>query len=1174
MILKTNESKIVLAGFLAITAVLLVMGFLAVREADRSAGIYDQVNQLRKHSVEIGKILAGMTDAETGTRGFLVTGEEVFLDPYQPGLAQTQNSLRKLNSRLDHLPGQHERLVQLEALVSKKIREMEALQTSRQRPDYRPDTPSLLNTKGTMDQIRAVLAGMLAAENQAMSQYLGAAAAKTTGTRRLLAGSVALAVIVFGLATFRRLQDIRTRNTAGRALRQSEERFNLAVAGSNDGIWDWNVLTNEVFYAPRFWELLDYPADQFPPNQFDSWRRVVHPEDLEPTMRAVTAHFENREDYDVEYRMKTWTGEWRSFRAKGQALWGEDGKPHRMAGSVSDITKSRAATRKLEAALREMRDFQSLNKSILDSMSEGIHGVDLAGNIIFENAAAYRMLGFEETDLIGKSGHQMIHHTRADGSVFPVEECPIYATFYDGEPREVNDEVFWRKDGSSFPVEYTTAPLWNDAGEIIGSAVSFRNITERLRREATMLRLTQALDATRDGVFLFDSESLRFIYVNHGAENQVGYSCGELLEMTPLDIKPDYCEESFRSLIAPLISGQEGAIQFNTVHRHKSGRLIPVDVILQLIRNDGKPAFFLNVVRDATEQRAFEEDLLAAKREAEHAGLAIARREAGIRRLYEATSTTTSFEEAVNNTLRTGCELFGMETGLLVVAEDGRLVVEHSHGTTKPDLEPGSAIEFEKSLSAVIIERESPVCVERTSGSEWADHPACRRFQIGAFCGAPVHTRSRIHGALLFTSREPRSEPFTEADSDLLGLLGRWIGGSLEYYREQDKLETAVDESNRANRAKSEFLSRMSHELRTPLNGILGFAQLMEMADLPERQKLNTQRILKAGRHLLELINEVLDLARVESGGLGISLEPVNVSETVREVADLLQPQATKRDITIEPFPTDSGLLVMADNHRLKQVLINLGANGIKYNRAGGRLFFAWERSKGSVVRITVRDTGPGIARADHEKIFTPFERLRAAETDVEGTGLGLALTQRLVTAMHGKIGVESGKGKGSTFWFELTEASSQMPKVKSDSRHLRRDDIEVDRPTLRVLYIEDNLENVQLMEEVLLLRPNVELLPAMQASIGLQLARDRRPDVIFLDLHLPDQNGDQVLEQLKADNRTKDLPVIMLTADAMLAQEERLLKLGAKEYVTKPIEVRKILEILDTLKPVKRKES
>ena len=407
---------------------------------------------------------------------------------------------------------------------------------------------------------------------------------------------------------------------------------------------------------------------------------------------------------------------------------------------------------------------------------------------------------------------------------------------------------------------------------------------------------------------------------------------------------------------------------------------------------------------------------------------------------------------------------------------------------------------------------------------------------------------------------------------DETGKVTNFIGfqrDATERNRAAAALRQAKEEAERASRAKSEFLSRMSHELRTPLHAILGFAQLLELDGQSAGDAESVGHILRAGNHLLGLINEVLDMARVESGKLALTPEPVSVRETLEETLALVKPQAAERRVRLEPATGELDCEVLSSARRFKQVILNLLSNAVKFNRAGGTVAVSCERIE-DCLRIRVADTGCGISAENIAKLFVPFERLGVGDTVIEGAGLGLSLSKHLVEAMGGRIGVESELGQGTVFWVELPliQRTSAATERKLDSRI----PTVAERPratALRtLLYIEDNLSNLRLVERILARRPEVTLLSAMQGGAGLELARQHRPDLILLDLHLPDIQGDEILRQLRAEPRTARISIVMISADATAAQIARLRADGASDYLTKPIDVREFLALVDATEP------
>ncbi|UOD31488.1 response regulator [Massilia violaceinigra] len=382
------------------------------------------------------------------------------------------------------------------------------------------------------------------------------------------------------------------------------------------------------------------------------------------------------------------------------------------------------------------------------------------------------------------------------------------------------------------------------------------------------------------------------------------------------------------------------------------------------------------------------------------------------------------------------------------------------------------------------------------------------------------------------------------------------------------ELEVAMAAAKNANQAKSAFLSSMSHELRTPLNAILGFAQILTSESLPStlpQKKEFAGHILKSGRHLLTLINEILDLAKVESGTVTLSMEPVALADMLVECRNMTEPLAQQRKIRML-FPEAPGAVVQADRTRLKQVLLNLLSNAIKYNREMGAVVCDCSVVTANRVRLSVQDTGMGLRADQIDALFQPFNRLGQENGSEEGTGIGLVVTRRLVELMGGDIGVSSSVGVGTVFWIELG-LTQPVPSVAPEAAVLALEPKAASAPLAEhtLLYVEDNPANLKLVQEIVRYRPDLHLLTAPDGHIGIELAKAHLPDVILMDLNLPCVSGADALKELRSDPRTAHIPVIALTASAMPRDVERGLASGFARYLTKPINIDEFNEAIDT---------
>ena len=606
----------------------------------------------------------------------------------------------------------------------------------------------------------------------------------------------------------------------------------------------------------------------------------------------------------------------------------------------------------------------------------------------------------------------------------------------------------------------------------------------------------------------------RFLQVNTAFCKMVGYSNEELRQRTAEDITFSEDIGPGRQLAQNLLHGTARHTG-DKRYVHKNGAILWVSRTASVIRDEnGEAQHFLLMVEDISERKEHEAALQESRAELQaalHANELIMDNSQDVICTIDGQGRFLSLNVACQ-------ELWGYREDELV----GRRYIDFVYAEDRPKTEAAAQELLETGRTTDFVNRyvrKDRTLVDVLWSATWS---AKDRIM---FCVAhDVTDRARIEKAL----RE------------------------------------AKQEAERANHAKSDFLSRMSHELRTPLNSILGFAQLLDRQSPTDTQRPRIRYILSAGRHLLNLINEVLDISRIEAGNLQLSLEAVCVEEAISEALDLMRPLAAERSIELAASSfLESTTYVLADRQRLKQVLLNLLSNGVKYTAINGSVALSFAETDTGMLRITVRDTGAGIPVEKLARLFTPFDRLGAEQSAVEGTGLGLALCQRLVQAMHGLIGANSTLGSGSAFWLELPRAESPLQTVAAQKSAPHREHPS-DENSRRILYIEDNFSNVTLVEQMLADRPTLELMTAIQGRVGLELARQHAPDLILLDLHLPDMPGWHVLAQLKADHLTREIPVIVISADATSPQIKRLLSAGARAYLTKPLDIAEFFRVVE----------
>src|SRR5437660_1187785 len=680
-------------------------------------------------------------------------------------------------------------------------------------------------------------------------------------------------------------------------------------------------------------------------------------------------------------------------------------------------------------------------------------------------------------------------------------------------------------------------------------------------------------------MWVYDVATLAFLEVNAAAVEHYGYSRDEFLTMKVVDLFLPEEGSRMREAVARLPQAAPSAIRpydATWKHRCKNGRVIDVDIVAHDLSFGGRRAALV-VAHDVTSLKAAQASLARSGRRlsvlheidrgmiAAEAPVAIA--EAALRPLRD----LLDVPRAIVN-------LFDLEAGEVEwLAAIGRRRVRLGPGVRYPLKLVGDVEALRRGETQVIDVDAMPDGPETT---------ALLASGVHVYMVVPMLARGELIGALSFGGArgqfsDEQVEIAREAAAQLaIAITQARLAEEVKRHSEQleqrvrertHELAEAKAEADRANRAKSDFLSRMSHELRTPLNAILGFGQLLQMQADGGHDRESVEQILKGGRHLLELINEVLDISRIEAGRLPLSQEPVQIGEAVTRVLDLARPLAAERRIHVQIAGAAlHHRYVLADTQRLQQVLLNLVSNGIKYNRDGGRLVVGCHEAATGRIRLTVADTGAGIPAERRARLFTPFDRLGAETSPVEGTGLGLALSRRLVEAMGGTIGLDDAEAGGSLFWIELAETTSPdaraglatAPPPVAEGRRLRG----------TILYVEDNASNLRLVERLLQHAGYRRLVSTTDSRTVLELYRRLQPDLILLDLMMPHVDGLAVLAQLRAEiPETAYVPVLVLTADVTLEARRKALAAGAHDFLTKPFETFEALLRISNLLATRR---
>ena len=797
----------------------------------------------------------------------------------------------------------------------------------------------------------------------------------------------------------------------------------------------------------------------------------------------------------------------------------------------------------------------ALQNAILNSANFSSIATDEKGVIQLFNVGAERMLGYTAVEVVDKitpadisDPQEVIARAEALSLELGTPITPGFEALVFKASRGIEDIyelTYIRKDGSRFPAVVSVTALRADHDGIIGYLLIGTDNTARKQAEEALLKAGALQNA------IFNSENFSSIATdekgviqlfNVGAERMLGYTASEVVDkITPADIS-DPQEVIARAkalsleLATPITPGFD-ALAFKAsrgiediyelTYFRKDGSRFPAVVSVTALREaQGGIIGYLLIGTDNTARKQVEaEQMLLDQRLRDQQFYTRSLIESNIDALM--TTDPRGIITDVNQQMEalTGCtrdELIGAPFKNYFTDPD------RAEAGIKQVLSGGKVTDYELTARA----RDGKETVVSYNATTFHDRD--RKLQ-GVFAAArDVTERKRFERALQENNVE---------------------------------LERARAAAEKANLAKSDFLSSMSHELRSPLNAILGFAQLINSDTPPPTpaQSENVDQILHAGWYLLDLINEILDLAQIESGKLALSREPTSLSEVMSECQAMIEPQGQKRGITMTFPPSGVPCFVDADRTRLKQVLINLLSNAIKYNQPNGTVVVDYTKGTAERIRISIRDSGAGLSPDMLAQLFQPFNRLGQERSTEEGTGIGLVMSKRLVELMGGLIGVESKVGLGSVFWFELN--STMEPQLEMDATEPAATAFAPVRhgALLRtLLYVEDNPANLKLIEQLIARRSDIRLLSAKDGNMGIQLARTHQPEVILMDINLPGISGSEALKILRADPSTAHIPVIALSANAMPRDIEKGLQAGFFRYLTKPIKVNAFIDTLE----------
>lgn len=988
-------------------------------------------------------------------------------------------------------------------------------------------------------------------------------------------------------------RDISDQVTKEETLREYRAFLEKAQQVASIGSWKADVYSMEetLIWSRETYRIfgLDPDAGAIDGHRFFS---MVHPDDRELVRTASRLAVEQGRPHDIDHRIILPDGRVRWVNEQAEILRDSAGNPVLMVGVVQDITERKIAQAKLE---RSKERFRVASQCASDCIFE----LDLITGSIEFFGDIDSMLGYEPggTPRTLESWIAINHPEDREKLIMCVEEHAASIG-----PFRVEYRIYDRS-GQLHYWEGKAQTIRDESGKPIRRVGAISDVTKKRATEAAIResesRFRRLVESNIIGA-VFSAIDGNIWDANDAFLDMIGFTREELetgaIQWTNLT-PPEYAPLDERAIQQLMERGSCDV--YEKEFFRKDGSRVPILLAVSVL--DLQAGTAVSIVLDITERKAATEALRRMNLDLEKK---VEERTAELRKQSDRRAALAELELAINTPAALQAVLRQIVTTAsnLLPASAGCSVVLWDHETEKYTYCASSRGPYKEPLKSLLrnrggITRRIIDTGKPYSASDVLEGPESSTRNrimdergVRAYVGVPMILGDAIIGVMYAMESAPRE--FLPEDIEFLTAMAQRAALAVSKIRVSDELrrtneelagevargevtrreladakvlaDAARVEADRANRAKSEFLSRMSHELRTPLNAVLGFAQILEMQPLSEDDMKCVNHIALAGTHLLSLINEVLDISRIESGKMSVSPEPIRLADVLRQSLELVRPQFEKRNLHVQwDCPSCEQIWVEADPSRLRQVLLNLLSNGIKYNREGGSISVRCEPPDADRIRLLVSDTGIGIAPGKIERIFTPFDRLGQEASGIEGSGLGLALSKRLVDVMRGNLSVESQLGEGTTVKLDLRLAPTPKPPDLTSQRGSGEHDTESLDHFARVLYIEDNRANIDLMERIFSRFENIKLYTATEGASGLEIATRERPDIVILDLHLPDMFGGEVLAQLKADPVMRDRAVIVVSADASPGQVENLREAGANDYITKPINVQQFISVL-----------
>lgn len=918
------------------------------------------------------------------------------------------------------------------------------------------------------------------------------------------------------MASFIDLSEQKKQETA---INKTLAQLKMAQHVGQLGSWELDFANNKLNWSEETYRIFEVTPESFQ-GGYQEFMELLPADERHKIDKALQDSIAKHQPYDITHRLILADERIKWLQQRGETTYNDDGKAIRALGAVQDITAKVLAQQALD-----------LKDKAIETSITGIVIAGFDNRIIYANSSFLELFGFTRlSQAINKPANELWDYGSHEENI-KIKHSMLATGSWIGEA------LCKRVDGTIFEAQFSTNMIRDEYGQPNYMMASILDITERKKAEATVLATSQILGALLDTtpvLIAYLDRDMNFLRVNRAYAEADHKDPEYFIGKNHFDLYPNEENQAiFKHVLEtgqPYITTAKAFEYANDPERdvtHWDWTLRPVKDPHNQVT--GLVLSLLNVTEriNALEEAQSHRNQLSTLNE---------QLEQGVKQRTEELTEALDLNQQMMASSYIGISAY-RDSGPCVFANE---IIGSMIGANRNQVLAQNFREIaywknfgliEKALFTLesgVAQRSEFHVVTSFGKDSWLDCYFARFYRKG-------------EPHLLFMVNDITERKHAEAE-----------------------LLQAKNEAENASRAKSEFLSRMSHELRTPMNAILGFSQLLQMDDLTPAQLEHTNEIHKAGGHLLDLINELLDLSRIESGQLATDLEILDLFSVLDAALKIIQPIINQQQLSL--FNTCSkDITVFADKIRLKQILVNLLSNAAKYNRYQGRITIKCTSQPEQRVRLSITDTGLGIEQHKLVDLFKPFERLGAEFSAVDGTGIGLALSKQLADLMDAGLGVDSAPGQGSTFWIDLPGI---QPQAELKPTEQKSGDADTFADKFSVLYVEDNAANLRLVEAVFQLYPNMKLLSAKNGIKGLNLAQNHLPNAIILDIHLPGMDGYTILKELQSNPKTKHIPVLALSADAMPSDIERGLKAGFRQYLTKPLNIQALINTLEEVLP------